>query len=82
MPGNSDVAALPADSTDVLLEQMCRDLDCGSIYAVNGTNSPPNATCFHGCLYRDGRLHNCSESVGGNCTGVAEVICGKVSDYM
>uniref|UniRef100_G3NCG2 SRCR domain-containing protein n=1 Tax=Gasterosteus aculeatus aculeatus TaxID=481459 RepID=G3NCG2_GASAC len=76
MPGNSDVAALPADSTDVLLEQMCRDLDCGSIYAVNGTNSPPNATCFHGCLYRDGRLHNCSESVGGNCTGVAEVICG------
>ncbi|KAL6099416.1 cd6 [Pungitius sinensis] len=73
---NSDVAALPADSTDVLLEQMCRDLNCGSIYRVSRTNPPPNATCFHGCSYRGGRLHNCSQSVRGNCTGIAEAICG------
>ncbi|XP_062414460.1 T-cell differentiation antigen CD6-like [Pungitius pungitius] len=74
--GNSDVAALPADSTDVLLEQMCRDLNCGGIHRVSRTNPPPNATCFHGCSYRGGRLHNCSQSVRGNCTGVAEAICG------
>ncbi|KAM8841372.1 T-cell differentiation antigen CD6-like isoform 2-T2 [Spinachia spinachia] len=73
--GGSDVAALPTDSTDVLLEQMCRDLDCGSIYRVNRSNSP-NTTCLHGCSYRNGRLHNCSQSEGGNCTGIAEAICG------
>ncbi|KAF3834265.1 hypothetical protein F7725_025469 [Dissostichus mawsoni] len=53
MGGNrsSDVVALPAGSLDELAEQMCKDLDCGSIFQVNKTSSPPNATCFHDCLY-------------------------------
>ncbi|XP_068567019.1 T-cell differentiation antigen CD6-like [Cebidichthys violaceus] len=78
MRGNrsSDVAALPADSADVFVEQMCQDLDCGSVYHVNKTKSSSNATCFHDCLYRDGRLQNCSQSVGGNCSVIAEAICG------
>ncbi|XP_075962081.1 T-cell differentiation antigen CD6-like isoform X1 [Anarhichas minor] len=78
MRGNrsNDVAALPADSTDVLVEQMCQDLDCGSVYHVTKTKSPSNATCFHDCLYRDGRLQNCSQSVGGNCILIADAICG------
>uniref|UniRef100_A0A8C2Z364 SRCR domain-containing protein n=1 Tax=Cyclopterus lumpus TaxID=8103 RepID=A0A8C2Z364_CYCLU len=78
MRGNrsGDVVALPAVSPDVLVEQMCQDLDCGSVYHVNRTSSPPNARCFHDCLYRDGRLQNCSQSVGGNCTVIAEAICG------
>ncbi|XP_068431385.1 CD5 antigen-like [Clinocottus analis] len=78
MRGNrsGDVVALPADSVDVLVEQMCQGLACGSVYHVNRTSSPPNATCFHDCSYRDGRLHNCSQSVGGNCTVINEAICG------
>ncbi|XP_054462140.1 T-cell differentiation antigen CD6-like isoform X2 [Anoplopoma fimbria] len=74
---SSDMVALPADSTDVLVEQMCQDLDCGRVYHVNKTNSPPNAICFHDCLYRDGRLQNCSQSMGVNCTVIAEAVCGQ-----
>ncbi|XP_074470507.1 T-cell differentiation antigen CD6-like isoform X1 [Sebastes fasciatus] len=73
---SSDVVALPADSIDTLAEQMCRDLDCGSVYHVNKSSSPTSATCYHDCLYRDGRLQNCSQSVGGNCTVIAEAVCG------
>ncbi|XP_020508067.2 T-cell differentiation antigen CD6-like isoform X1 [Labrus bergylta] len=79
MPGNrssGDVVALTADSTDMLVEQICQDLDCGSVYHVNKTSSPPNITCFNGCLYRDGRLQNCSQTVGGNCTVISEAVCG------
>ncbi|KAK5883219.1 hypothetical protein CesoFtcFv8_019577 [Champsocephalus esox] len=78
MGGNrsSDVVALPADSLDELAEQMCKDLDCGSIFQVNKTSSPPNATCFHDCLYRDGLLQTCSQSEGGNCSVLAEAVCG------
>ncbi|XP_078123396.1 T-cell differentiation antigen CD6-like isoform X2 [Sander vitreus] len=80
MPGNrsGDVVALPAESTDMLVEQMCQDLDCGSVYHVNKTSSPPNrpTACFHDCVYQDGRLRNCSQSTGGNCTGIAEAVCG------
>ncbi|XP_033981184.1 T-cell differentiation antigen CD6-like isoform X2 [Trematomus bernacchii] len=79
MGGNrsSDVVALPADSLDELAEQMCKDLDCGSIFQVNKTSSPPNATCFHDCLYQDGLLQNCSQSEGGNCSVLAEAVCGR-----
>ncbi|XP_034057537.1 T-cell differentiation antigen CD6-like isoform X2 [Gymnodraco acuticeps] len=78
MGGNrsSDVVALPADSLDELAEQMCKDLDCGSIFQVNKTSSPPNATCFHDCLYRDGLLQTCSQSEGGNCSVLTEAVCG------
>jgi len=81
MRGNRSGAAvaLPADSPDVLVEQVCRDLGCGSVYRVKGTGSPPDARCFHDCSYRDGRLQNCSQRVGGNCTVIAEAICGEVS---
>ena len=86
MPGNKsgDVVALPAESTDMLVEQMCQDLDCGSVYHVNKTSSPPNrpTTCFHDCVYQDGRLQNCSQSAGGNCTVIAEAVCGKVVSNM
>uniref|UniRef100_A0A3Q3G0N5 T-cell differentiation antigen CD6-like n=1 Tax=Labrus bergylta TaxID=56723 RepID=A0A3Q3G0N5_9LABR len=64
MPGNrssGDVVALTADSTDMLVEQICQDLDCGSVYHVNKTN---------------GRLQNCSQTVGGNCTVISEAVCG------
>ncbi|KAM6974442.1 T-cell differentiation antigen CD6-like [Tautogolabrus adspersus] len=79
MPGNrssGDVLALSADSTDTLVEQICQDLDCGSVYHVTKTSSPPNITCFNECLYRDGRLQNCSQTVGGNCTVISEAVCG------
>ncbi|KAL7382691.1 hypothetical protein ABVT39_026632 [Epinephelus coioides] len=77
IPGNrnSDVVALPAGSTDMLLEQICQELDCGSVYEKT-TSSPPNTTCFQHCVYEDGRLQNCSQSVRGNCTVIADVICG------
>ncbi|XP_029298317.1 T-cell differentiation antigen CD6-like isoform X2 [Cottoperca gobio] len=74
---SSDVVALAAASTDELVEQMCQDLDCDSVFHVNKTSSPPNAMCLHDCLYRDGRLQNCSQSVGGNCTVIAEAVCGR-----
>lgn len=73
-----DVVALPADSTDMLVEQICQDLDCGDVFHVNKTSSPPNAACFHDCLYQDGRLQNCSQSVGSNCTVIASAVCGKI----
>ncbi|XP_034747279.1 T-cell differentiation antigen CD6-like isoform X2 [Etheostoma cragini] len=80
MPGNrsGDVVALSAESTDMLVEQMCQDLACGSVYHVNKSNSPPKkpTTCFHDCVYQDGRLQNCLQSAGDNCTVIAEAVCG------
>lgn len=72
------MVALTADSTDTLVEQICQDLDCGGVYHVNKTRPLPNTTCFHDCLYQDGRLQNCSQSMGGNCTVITEAVCGKV----
>ncbi|KAM7373531.1 hypothetical protein PAMP_008375 [Pampus punctatissimus] len=77
MPGSSDKVALLSEITDLLLEQICEDLDCGSIYRVNKSRSSANTTCFHDCLYQDGRLQNCSQSVGRNCTVIAEAVCGN-----
>ncbi|XP_040909905.1 T-cell differentiation antigen CD6-like isoform X2 [Toxotes jaculatrix] len=78
LPGNrsSDVVAFLSDYTDVLAEQICQDLHCGSVYNVTKTSSPPNTTCFHNCSYKDGRLQNCSQSVGSSCTVITEVVCG------
>ncbi|XP_026156737.1 deleted in malignant brain tumors 1 protein-like isoform X2 [Mastacembelus armatus] len=78
MPGNrsSEVVALTADSADVLVQQICQDLDCGDVFHINYTVSPPNTTCFHGCLYQGRRLYNCSQSVGSNCTVVSKAMCG------
>eukprot|EP00064_Thunnus_orientalis_P019166 superscaffoldBa00004675_g19280 len=78
MPGNSSSVevVLLSETTDLLFEQICKDLDCGSIYHVNKTRSPRNTTCFHDCLYKDGRLQNCSRSVGSNCTVITEAVCG------
>ncbi|CAK6949168.1 T-cell differentiation antigen CD6-like isoform X2 [Scomber scombrus] len=77
MPGNSSSGkvALLSNKTD-LAERVCRGLDCGSVYHVNTTRSPPNTTCFHDCLYQDGRLQNCSQSVGSHCTVITEAVCG------
>ncbi|XP_070841101.1 T-cell differentiation antigen CD6-like [Chaetodon trifascialis] len=78
MPGNRshEVVALPANSADVLVEQICHDLDCGNVFHVNKTSSPPSTACFHDCLYQDGRLQNCSQGVGSNCTVIASADCG------
>nr|XP_020452970.1 T-cell differentiation antigen CD6-like isoform X2 [Monopterus albus] len=78
MPGNrsSDVVALTPDSTDTLVEQICKVLGCGSVFHVNKTGSPPNTTCFYNCFYQDGRLQNCSQSVGSNCTVITAAVCG------
>ncbi|XP_051245851.1 T-cell differentiation antigen CD6 isoform X2 [Dicentrarchus labrax] len=77
MAGNrsSEVVALTADSADMLVEEICRALDCGSVYHVNKTNSPASTTCFQSCLYQDGRLQNCSQSMGSNCI-VIGAVCG------
>ncbi|XP_072226840.1 scavenger receptor cysteine-rich domain-containing protein DMBT1-like isoform X2 [Leuresthes tenuis] len=78
MPGNrsGDVVALPPDFADALVEQICQDLSCGSVYHVNKTSSSPNASCFHHCLYQDQRLQNCSDTVGSNCSAINQVVCG------
>lgn len=85
MPGNSSSGsevALLSDSTDLLVKQICQDLDCGAVYHVDKTRSPPNTTCFHDCLYQDGRLQNCSQSVGSNCAVIAEAVCGEIVSFM
>lgn len=80
MPGNksSDVVPLKADFADRLVGQICRELQCGGVYEVNKTSSSPNITCFHNCFYSDGRLQNCSQTKGSECTVIAEVTCGKI----
>uniref|UniRef100_A0A671YSU1 T-cell differentiation antigen CD6-like n=1 Tax=Sparus aurata TaxID=8175 RepID=A0A671YSU1_SPAAU len=79
MPGNrsSEDVPLAADSADVLLEQICQDLDCGRVYQVKKASRLSNTTCFHDCLYQGGRLQNCSQSVRNGCTVVAEAVCGN-----
>ncbi|XP_069032390.1 T-cell differentiation antigen CD6-like [Embiotoca jacksoni] len=78
MPGNrsSNVVALTSHSADMLAEQICQDLGCGSVYDVTKTSSPPNTSCYHHCLYQDGRLQNCSQSVGNNCAVINATLCG------
>ncbi|CAJ1082789.1 T-cell differentiation antigen CD6-like isoform X2 [Xyrichtys novacula] len=80
MPENSssssDVVAVAADSVETLAEQICQDLQCGSVHHVTTASPPPGTTCFHRCLYQDGRLKNCSQSVAGNCSVVSEAVCG------
>lgn len=80
MPGNrsSDVVPLPADSVVTLIGQICRARMCGDVYEVSTTSSPPNTTCYHNCLYSDGRLQNCSQREGSNCTVVHRAVCGKI----
>ncbi|XP_078146660.1 T-cell differentiation antigen CD6-like isoform X2 [Centroberyx gerrardi] len=79
MPGNSSGAllALPAEARDELVEQICQDLGCGSVYSLRETSSPPKTSCFQNCSYQDRRLQNCSENVGSNCTVITEVVCGR-----
>ncbi|XP_062265862.1 CD5 antigen-like isoform X2 [Platichthys flesus] len=77
LPGSrsGDVVPLSSDSTDSLVDQICQDLDCGRVYHVDKTSAPPNATCFHDCLYKDQRLQNCSQRVSGGCTVIAAALC-------
>ncbi|KAM8767613.1 uncharacterized protein AB9X84_006424 isoform 2-T2 [Acanthopagrus schlegelii] len=77
MPGNrsSEDVPLAAGSADVLLEQICQELDCGSVYHVKKASRLSNTICFHDCLYQGGRLQNCSQSVGNGCTVVAKAVC-------
>ncbi|KAF3707172.1 T-cell differentiation antigen CD6 Precursor [Channa argus] len=78
MPENRSSVYVPltADAADLLAVQICQELDCGVVFAVNRTSSPANSTCFHDCFYANGRLQNCSESKGNNCT-IIEVFCGN-----
>ncbi|KAM4538780.1 T-cell differentiation antigen CD6-like isoform 2-T2 [Odontesthes bonariensis] len=80
MPGNrsGEAVALPPDA-DELVEQICQDLSCGSVYHVSKISSSPNASCFHHCLYQDQRLQNCSNTVGSNCSVIEQVVCGHQS---
>ncbi|KAM3596660.1 uncharacterized protein V6R79_018594 [Siganus canaliculatus] len=79
MSGNSsgDQVALTSNYTDLLVEQICRDLDCGGVYRVNKMISAPQTVCFHSCLHQDGRLQNCSQTEGSNCTIITEAVCGR-----
>ncbi|GLD59382.1 deleted in malignant brain tumors 1 protein-like isoform X2 [Lates japonicus] len=79
LPGDrsSDVVALLSHTdANKLVKQICRDLGCGGVYHLNTTSSPLNTTCFHDCLYKDGRLQNCSQSEGSNCAVITEAVCG------
>ncbi|XP_034456755.1 CD5 antigen-like isoform X1 [Hippoglossus hippoglossus] len=84
LPGNrsGDVVPLSSDSTDSLVEQICQDLDCGRVYHVDKTRSPPNATCFHDCLYKDHRLQNCTQSVSSECTVITAAVCGHQAVWL
>ncbi|KAK2830697.1 hypothetical protein Q5P01_018628 [Channa striata] len=77
MPGNrsDNLVALTVDAADSLVQQICRELDCHGVFRVNRTSLPPNSTCFHDCLYANGRLQNCAESKGSNCSAIVDVVC-------
>lgn len=79
VPGNGSgsAVALMAESTDALAEQICQDLGCGNVYNLSESSSPPHAPCWEGCSYQDGRLQNCSQHVGSNCTVINKVVCGE-----
>ncbi|XP_051811023.1 deleted in malignant brain tumors 1 protein-like isoform X3 [Acanthochromis polyacanthus] len=78
LPGNGSRHPVPltSASVDVLVEQICRDLNCGGVYRVNRSSSASNSSCFHRCSYRDRRLHNCSVMQGGNCAVISAAVCG------
>ncbi|XP_069372918.1 T-cell differentiation antigen CD6-like isoform X2 [Paralichthys olivaceus] len=84
LPGNrsGDVVALWLNSTDLLVEQICQDLNFGRVYDVNKTRSPPNTTCFHDCSYKDLRLQNCSQSVRDECTVINAAVCGHQAVWL
>ncbi|XP_028254274.1 scavenger receptor cysteine-rich type 1 protein M130-like isoform X2 [Parambassis ranga] len=78
LPGNSssEVVALTSDSADRLVEQICQDLDCGSIYHVNRSSPPSNTSCLQHCSYHNRHLQNCSESADRECTVISGAVCG------
>ncbi|XP_029370007.1 T-cell differentiation antigen CD6-like isoform X2 [Echeneis naucrates] len=76
LPGGSGVVPLLSDSAEKLAQHICQELECGNVFTVNEASSPANSTCFHGCLYEDGHLRNCSQTVGSDCSGISDVICG------
>ncbi|XP_053302226.1 T-cell differentiation antigen CD6 isoform X1 [Pleuronectes platessa] len=84
LPGSrsGDVVPLSSDSTDSLVDQICQELDCGRVYSVDKTSAPPNATCFHDCLYKDQRLQNCSQRVSGGCTVINAALCGHQAVWL
>ncbi|XP_075995529.1 T-cell differentiation antigen CD6-like isoform X2 [Genypterus blacodes] len=82
LPGNSSdpaavTVALGGNATHVLAEQICQDLSCGGVHIVEKESLPPNTTCFQNCVYHSGRLQNCSQSAGGKCTVMTEVVCDQ-----
>lgn len=70
---------LPGQYLDNLAEKICRDLNCGRVHTVKKTASSSNSSCVHDCLYQDGRLQKCSESVKTGCYVANEVVCGTTS---
>lgn len=79
MPGNrsSGIVALPAESVEMLLESICKGLNCGSVYSVNKSSSPPITTCFEDCDYVDLGLRNCSRTERSDCTVINKAVCGE-----
>ncbi|XP_032437798.1 scavenger receptor cysteine-rich type 1 protein M130-like [Xiphophorus hellerii] len=81
MPGNrnGEAVPLPPDFLDTLADQVCQDLKCGRVYAVNKTTPPPNIKCYQQCLFRDWRLQKCLQVEMADCIITTEVVCGHHS---
>ncbi|XP_047233603.1 T-cell differentiation antigen CD6-like isoform X2 [Girardinichthys multiradiatus] len=81
MPGNrtEDGVPLPLEFSDTLAERICQDLNCGRAHNVEKTTLPPNSSCYHGCLYQNLRLQNCSETVEMRCSVTTKVVCAHQS---
>ncbi|XP_030002461.1 T-cell differentiation antigen CD6-like isoform X2 [Sphaeramia orbicularis] len=73
--GSSEVVPLRAEQIRTISEQICQDLDCGSLYYVNLSDSAPNTTCFQDCFYHHGRLQNCLQR-RGDCAVITNAVCG------
>uniref|UniRef100_A0A096M1J3 SRCR domain-containing protein n=1 Tax=Poecilia formosa TaxID=48698 RepID=A0A096M1J3_POEFO len=81
MPGNrsGEAVPLPPDYLDTLADQICQDLKCGKVHAVNKTTPPPNMKCYQQCLFRDWRLQKCLQVEMADCIVTTEVVCGHQS---
>ncbi|XP_060725794.1 T-cell differentiation antigen CD6-like isoform X1 [Tachysurus vachellii] len=55
------------------MAQFCKDLDCGGIFAENGTASMN--TCLSDCTIINSNLYNCTDAAPDNCSNVVEVVC-------
>ncbi|XP_034017141.1 T-cell differentiation antigen CD6-like isoform X2 [Thalassophryne amazonica] len=73
---SSSVVPLTAGTREALVQQICQDLNCGSVFHVDEIHVSASDVCFHGCLHHDGWLQNCSQSLQSNCSVITEAVCG------